>query len=478
MRQLFGKWRKVDICYMLIGIAILYCFLLLLYSDNLINAQQGYDWIDSIFSGTFKEYYNSTPWSYGISIYFIYAVWSVPVWIVFHAFGIPVDMLSIPVLLWYKLLLALFAGWSVWLVGKIAQEVYGEFKREVQLQYVCSAFFVFPIFYIAQCDIIGLCFVLVGIYYYMKEDNKKFLISFAIAITMKYFALFAFIPLILFRYRKLGKMFRMLWGGAILIAISMLVISGSDTGAGVMGESTYYVNQHIQRFSEISVELNPSVSIGLLGFFYMVLCVLAYIIPNDDKEKNKRYTLWLAFAGYLSFFLFYMCNFYWYVLLAPFIILIAFNKPQYLKVSLLLEVVYGVSTAICHAFLRAWVFMGPTAYNYLFLRKYGENVTENGILFLLRKIAERVLYEGWDWTTFIPVLNGIAYAGIILLLVLQFPGTGPKAAVAERKEELLAELKIVTLIRISVIYFWIFVSLLCLIGENRCCALENVGVIW
>lgn len=453
--------------YLLIGLAITYCFLFLLYSDNLINSQVGYEFISSIFQGTLKEYFNSSSWSYGLTIYTIYAVWSIPVWLVFRVFGFSLENLTaIPVLLWYKLLLAVFALWSVYLIGKIAEEIYGGLKREVQLQYMCSVFFVFPVFYIAQCDIMGLCFVLLGTYYYIKEENKKFLVSFAIAMTMKYFALLVFIPLVLFRYRKIRKLFSIFLAGIALIGISMVIISASSTGKGAIANGSYYVNEHIERFSEITIVLHENLSIGLLGFFYTALCVLAYIIPNDDKEQNKRYAVWLVLAGYLNFFLFYMCNFYWYVLLAPFITLAAFHKLKYTKAALLLVSIFEVMTGICHAFLREWVFMGPTAYSYLFLRKYGENVTENGVLFCLEEISDNLFYDGWNWRDFIPVWNGIAYASILAVLILSFPGFMKRINKEEEKDKVCIDLKEVTGIRIIIIYLWLFVSLYCLVSSQ------------
>jgi len=460
--------HKMHIYYLLIGLAAIYCFLFLLYPDNIINSQAGYDYIDHIFCGDFISYFNSSSWSYGLSIYTIYAIWSIPVWLIFHILGIAFDISLIPVLLWYKLLLVVFAIWSIYLIGKIAEETYGELKGEIQLQYVCSAFFLFPAFYIAQCDIMGLCFVLAGIYYYIKEDNKKFLLFFAVAITMKYFALFVFIPLILFRYRKIRKMLYIFGAGCVLVAISILIIETSSAGAGAMANGAYYVNEHIERLSEISVVINERISIGLLGFFYTLLCVVAYVIPNDDKERNKRYAIWLALSGYLSFFLFYICNYYWYILLAPFVILVAFNRLKYTKLNLLLISVFESLTGICSIFMMSWVFMGATAYNYLFLRRFGENVTENSMLFVFRKISENVFYEGWDWNNFLPVWNGIAYASIILLLVLNFPGLNSQAEPVDEniKDEALADIRAIAGLRIAIIYLWIFVSLFCLIRSQ------------
>lgn len=164
------------ICWVLVLGAISFYFLFMLYGDNLINSVVGYRYLDSVLTGHLAEFYNAMDWSYGISIYTIYAVWSLPVWIFFRITGLEVNVETIPVLLWYKLLLVIFAVWSVYLIGKIARYVYEGKEKEMQLQYACSFLFVFPVFAIAQCDIIGLCFVLLGVYYYLQEKEAKFLL--------------------------------------------------------------------------------------------------------------------------------------------------------------------------------------------------------------------------------------------------------------------------------------------------------------
>lgn len=437
--------RKNEMKWMagVLAVGIIFIYLTMLYSDNLVNSSVGYNMADSFFMGRFSEYYNSMSWSYGLSIYFIYAIWSIPVWIIGRIGNMAVNMEAIPVLLWYKLLLVIFAVWSVWLVGKIAEELYRDNAREVMLQYMASFFLIYPVLAIAQCDIIGLCFVLLGLYYYIKERNFAFIVSFAIAITMKYFALFAFLPLLLFRFRKIGKLITTLALGVIFAVASALIILGSDAGGTAMADSDYYVNEHIWRLAEVKIDIGSYKPIGLLGLFFAILCILAFILPNEDTEKNKKYAVWLAFSGYLCFFLFYGCNFYWYVLLAPFLILLAYTKPGYTKICLLLEMLFGVTVAFDCMNKQSWVFLGQKTFNYLFIRK---DIVNNWLFGRLRGAI----------SIFRPLIIGVSYAAAIGILVLTFPGLKD----AQVEDGIEKEIRIITWARIGVIFMWIGLALI------------------
>jgi hypothetical protein len=396
-------------------------------------------------------------WSYGITIYTIYAVWSIPVWIINHIMGIE-NLVAIPILIWYKLLLALFAVWSVYLVGKIAEIVCGDKKEEIQLQYVCSVFFVFPIFAIAQCDIIGLCFVLLGIRAYLQEENKKFILYFAVAMTMKYFALFIFIPLVLYRYRRLNKMAVALGAGIVLIAISMLIIMNSTGGSAAIKDDSYYVNNHMLEFNYFNIEIgNFYGPIGLFGLFYMITCIIAYIVPNNEKNQKTQYTIWLCLAGYMCFFIFYPCNFYWYILLAPFLILQSYIHPKKRKVNLLLEIIFTNAFILSFLFIQDWVFMGSGTFSYLGMSKIGSAASDNLIKVALGNAAGIL-------KSFMPTVHGIIYASAFMLLILNFPGL--KYNINESDEEIEQDVRIITWIRIAAVYIWIALAIVGIIKSQ------------
>lgn len=430
--------------------AVFFCFCTMLYSDNLINSSVGYEYISSVFSGDFFDFYNKMDWSYGLTIYTIYAVWSIPVWILNHILGITDNMNAIPVLLWYKSLLAMFAVWSFYLVCRIAECFTSEKREEIGLQYASSVLFIFPIFAIAQCDIIGLCFVLLGVLAYIKEEDRKFIIFFAIAVTMKYFALFVFIPLVLYRYRRLGKLVSVMAAGIVLVVISMILIKHSSGGSAAIADDSYYVNRHIQAFNDVSLELTSWIEIGMFPFFYVLLCVVAYIAPDNDKEKRVHYSLWLSFAGYMCFFLYYVCNIYWFVLLAPFLILISYSTPSMRKVNLILETVFSTTVFLKYIYLQDWVFMGKKTFSRLLLRTWGIAPEENLVQMVLGPIMGNL-------GDYLPIIQGVTYASAGLLLVLNFPAFRIKNN--ESEEDIEQDVKMITWLRIAIVYIWIFLGI-------------------
>lgn len=437
------KEREMKWMAGILGAGILFVFLTMVYKDQLTNSRVGYQIADSIFQGRFREFYNSTSWSYGPPIYLIYALWSIPVWLIGFIGGFEVNLEAVPVILWYKVMLAVFAIWSIYLVGKLAEQLYAEKKREIQLQYAASFLFIFPVFAIAQCDIIGLCFVLLALYYYMKEQNVHFLIAIAVAITMKYFALLVFLPLLLFRFRKIGRFIATLAVGMFLLVLNTLVVQRSDAVVASSDNPEYYVNEHIRRLAEVKIDIGAYKEIGLLGFFFLALCIVAYVLPNRDTEKNKQYSIWLAFSAYLCFFLFYGCNFYWYILLAPFLVLLAYTKPGLTKICLLLETLYGGTVALDCMNKQHWVFLGPETFSYLLI---GKEILENRLFAKIYFLLE----------TYLPLVLGVSYAAVIGILILTAPGI-KDIPVEDGIEK---EIRIVTWLRIGVIFAWIILALL------------------
>jgi hypothetical protein len=271
---------------------------------------------------------------------------------------------------------------------------------------------------------------------------------------MKYFALFVFIPLVLYRYRRINKLVGILVVGMVLVAISMVIILNSSGGSAAIANEDYYVNVHILRFNDVNIQMGEYTPIGLLGFFYMVLCVLAYIAPNTENKQKKQYTMWLLLAGYMCFFLFYYCNIYWYVLLAPFLILLSYSSHKKRKINLVLELVFSTMILIKYIYTQDWVFMGEKTYSYLVLKQYGTVPNQNLIQIILNSLIPTL-------ESFLPLIQGITYASAIMLLVINFPTI--KINQDEPEEELEKDVNIVTWIRIVIIYVWIIISIVGLV---------------
>ena len=71
-------------------------------------------------------------------------------------------------------------------------------------------------------------FSMLGILYWLKKDNKKFILCFALAIPIKMFALMIFFPLILIREKRIWKVIvNLLSGCSIWIILKLLFQSNA-----------------------------------------------------------------------------------------------------------------------------------------------------------------------------------------------------------------------------------------------------------
>ena len=72
---------------------------------------------------------------------------------------------------------------------------------------------VLPVFVIVQYDIVLVAVMLLGLHAYMKGNQRGFLLWFMLANTLKLFAVFVFIPLVLLKEKRLrrvaGQAFRL-----------------------------------------------------------------------------------------------------------------------------------------------------------------------------------------------------------------------------------------------------------------------------
>lgn len=449
------KKKGIKIGELLFFLAIFFVgsfiFLTMSYIDNQVNSQTGYDVLNSLLKGRFLEYFHSFDWPYGFTIYIIYAVWSIPIWIFFQILDLSQPINDyICVLLWYKLLLVVFATWSVYLVCKIAEKISQVKKRYIIMQYISSSVFVFIILAVSQCDIIGLCFVLLGLYYCMQGNYVKYVVCFAIAITMKYFALLAFIPLVLYKERRIIRILISLASGLSLTVLTKIVLRFSETASVQKVSDEYFVNQLVSQFDSYSIMSGRP--IGMMAATFLAICVLAFAMRNKDDELCNKRIIWLVLAGYMCFVLFFPIYPYWNVLTVPFFILLMNLDKTKLRVNMVLEIGFFTSVIIINAYIQKFVFMGFHAYNFLLFRDSVKFNYNN----LLVYFCDNIL--GFDLGTIISHLTGIQYACAIIFLIYNFPrGTSDTVELDAGEKQ---DIKILLWIKVGIIYAFTIVAFL------------------
>lgn len=104
----------------------------------------------------------------------------------------------------------IFLFLTLWILEKILKD-FGFSKekcRFAQFMVASSMMTVLPVIAISQIDIITVFLMLVGIREYLRTDRVtwKFLLVFSFAASLKIFALFVFIPLVLLREKEFSTL--------------------------------------------------------------------------------------------------------------------------------------------------------------------------------------------------------------------------------------------------------------------------------
>lgn len=164
-------------------------------------------------------------------MYLTFALWMLPL----KPFGLLSDdslgfNISTLEIFWAKLFLALVFATSFIVLKAISEHVFKDkpnARITTWLAYLLSPFALFAVTVFGQYDVIGVVFTLLGFLFYLKNKTGLFILFFAIAISFKFFALLAFIPLVLIRYKRISQvvLITALGFSAVLVQIALYIHS-------------------------------------------------------------------------------------------------------------------------------------------------------------------------------------------------------------------------------------------------------------
>ena len=165
---------------------------------------------------------------YDLPLNLVFGIWGIPLYLWCSRSGELV--INFPESFWQMLygksVLLIAFIFSAVLVYKIcrAVNINSQKSRWGAYIYFTSAMSINVIGNVGQCDIFCVCLTLLGLLAYIKNENKKFLFWFVIAIQFKQFALFLFMPLLLLREKNLLKIAGKLFLVALVILLCNLPI--------------------------------------------------------------------------------------------------------------------------------------------------------------------------------------------------------------------------------------------------------------
>lgn len=295
--------------------------------------------------------------AYDFLIYIVFAVYDFPAWLWEKATNTSVFS-SYFMRVYIKGIIWIFIALISWVIYKLAILCDTDQKKAkwAVILFLTSGFLFYSEILIGGYDVISLSFTLLGVYGYLKNDQKCFIFCFALAVAFKMFALFVFVPLLLLREKRIRYiLFRFLQILLFIIipklffsiAAPMSVLGAeADTAEKTLPEINFIAHSSLvkrclfpgnENVADLAVFTIPGVPLFLLLMF--ILCLGCYLY---EKAVSPRQVIYLCAVTMGLFFMTCMSHPYWIILLIPYISLLMIFSVENLKKNVLLESVMAI----------------------------------------------------------------------------------------------------------------------------------------
>lgn len=345
-RGLKNKLKKLTVIeIVLLQVFFFYCFV---YSDIIYTANHSLILLDCIYEGKLRSFYDIVtqrympPAYYDFAIYVIFAIWELPLWLVQKS-GLADHSLDYLLgVLWAKTIILCFASVCLIYMWRILKLAGIDNKYSLIFFFSTDLLVTAALCLMGQYDVIPLSFILAGLYYYLNNDQKKFIFAFAIAIPIKAFAMLLFLPLLVQKEKNFLKIILKIILVLIpIVALRLLIpISVHQGGSNV----SLLLGRFLSNFFVASN--------GRISFFvicYILLITYCYIHTFKDILYSSIVTAVFAFSIFL---LLINPHPQWWIYIVPFIvILIMLNRES----NVVLQLISVVGELMTFLFL-VWNF--------------------------------------------------------------------------------------------------------------------------
>lgn len=268
-----------------------------------------------------------------------------------------------------------------------------------------------PAIVISQYDIICVFFLMLAWLAHLKNKKVGFYLCFAVAITLKLFALFVFVPLVLLKEKRVLYIIGELIKGCSLWIVCKLFFY-QDMAYKIATGS--FMEDMLQKFSVVTLGSVSLVSASLFSIIYFGVCIIAYTKKITEKEEFNKWFIYLSFVVFGSFSLFALINPYWALLYVPFSIILLFMHPNKFKINLFLEMFMSIGLQICLVHTFSWVYSkGVLEFNTYFSRWITNKNSRYG--------SVKDLLEITGATAFLPIIAGMTVACFVGMIVINIP---------------------------------------------------------
>lgn len=439
-----GKKRRLWIFF-----GLLLAFISYIYQDAVATQRHGIEVWNVLWQGKMLDYYShcyqntSCAAAYDITIYILFGIWNFPVWIFEKITGINSQNISFFLIYGKGLVVITWLG-----CFKITGEIYHRIiKSEVNnIMYSPGVFFaISPLvtvysIYTGNYDILSLFFILLGIYMLFENNIKCFILSFAISISIKYFALWIFILLIIMYEKKVHKILEYTFMGVSISIAEKLIFRNDMILKMAGGDSLIYSNalSGVIHAGESNIFGLGQVSICLV--LYIFLCIYCYLeIPENSSEFRYK-CIYVCMCAWSIFFMFFQYNSYWIILMIPFMTGLVFSDRDRFAINLILEIVFTVGIYISMNIRQWWIVGYPNGAS-----------TSEAVDSILRGIFHmeiggtysigQWMYRLNDKIEIFSIANSVCIAALAAILYINRPGSKVKVVNAESMEKIIYRLR-------------------------------------
>ncbi len=347
------------------------------YDDIMITTRHSIRFWDVLFQGKPWEFYNynysghptNNSANYDFTVYLIFAVWDFPLWAAERLLQIDATE-NIFCLMWAKLQLLLAILLTAKMLMALGKELKMSKNTRLWLAFVwlSSVLLCTSTLIMSQYDIFTVFFMLCGFNAYLKGNNKKFLLFFAMAVSCKYFALLVFLPLLLLRYKNVFRIFACVLS-SLSISMFWKILFAAFTNRV---EGVALIDSLLPKFYSWNINAGLySASVFVMSM--MALCIWAYA-KEKDEENIAQNAVFAASAAMIAFAAESPLHPYWVVLATPFLSLLLFMNAERFGLNVFLEIVFSVALVVQQMVYYNWCFSNSVVSPMLFGALLGTNL--------------------------------------------------------------------------------------------------------
>lgn len=311
--------------YIAAGVILVLLFFMFNHDDILETANHTWLLLEDTFSGNFMDYYTRTlahenslyyvnAAHYNILVYALFAVWTLPLYIICKLFALtPAPLL---LTLWCKALCCAFAVGCAWLTYRLAKKlgISDGNSKWAGMLFLLSPFTLFAAFCMGQYDSLCLFFTLLALLFYFEKRYTAFAFVMGAAVVCKFFALFLLIPLLMLAQKRVLQLLKYLIISMWAYIPTALLFFHRDGDMGVFNKII------AERLFTSSID-GGAAQIPIFLVLYCVICAVCYFYHPVDEKAAMSAAMYVCLCVYSALFLLVLWHPQWLILLVPFMVL-------------------------------------------------------------------------------------------------------------------------------------------------------------